>query len=47
LRQVTWPNRKESRQLTLAVILFAVIFGAMVTVLDYGLDKVFKQVLLK
>jgi preprotein translocase SecE subunit len=47
LRQVTWPNRKESRQLTLAVILFAIIFGALVAVIDFGLDKVFKQVLLK
>jgi preprotein translocase SecE subunit len=47
LRQVTWPNGKESRQLTLAVILFAIIFGALVAAIDLGLDKVFKQVLLK
>jgi preprotein translocase SecE subunit len=47
LRQVTWPDGKESRRLTLAVIIFAVIFGAFVAVLDLGLDKVFKQVLLK
>jgi len=47
LRQVTWPTGKESRRLTLAVILFAIVFGALVAVLDLGLDKVFKQVLLK
>ena len=47
LRQVTWPTGRESRQLTTAVILFAIIFGALVTVLDLGLDKLFKQVLLK
>ncbi|HSX16984.1 MAG TPA: preprotein translocase subunit SecE [Patescibacteria group bacterium] len=47
LRQVTWPNRRESWQLTSAVIIFAVIFGVMIAVVDYGLDKVFKQVLLK
>lgn len=47
LRQVTWPNRRESWQLTSAVIIFAVIFGVMIAIVDYGLDKVFKQVLLK
>jgi preprotein translocase SecE subunit len=47
LRQVTWPNGKQSRQLTLAVIVFATIFGILVALLDFGLDKVFKQVLLK
>jgi preprotein translocase SecE subunit len=47
LKQVTWPGRKESWQLTLAVIIFAAIFGAIITVVDFGLDKVFKQVLLK
>lgn len=47
LCQVTWPTFKQSRQLTGAVILFAVIFGVVVALLDFGLDKVFKQVLLK
>ena len=47
LRQVTWPTGRESRQLTLAVILFATIFGVLIALVDFGLDKVFKQVLLK
>jgi preprotein translocase SecE subunit len=47
LRQVKWPNRTESRQLTFAVLVFAVIFGGLVAIVDFGLDKVFKQVLLK
>lgn len=47
LRQVTWPTGKKTRQLVFAVLLFAVIFGAVVSVVDYGLDKVFKEVLLK
>lgn len=47
LRQVTWPNGKQSRQLTIAVIIFATVFGLLVALLDFGLDKVFKQVLLK
>jgi preprotein translocase SecE subunit len=47
LRQVTWPGRRESWQLTLAVIIFSIVFGALIAAVDYGLDKVFKQVLLK
>jgi preprotein translocase SecE subunit len=47
LRLVTWPNWKESRQLTYAVLVFAVIFGIAIAVVDYGLDKIFKHVLLK
>ena len=47
VRQVTWPNRKQTRQLTTAVILFSVVFGLIVAVFDYGLDKLFKQVILK
>lgn len=47
LRQVTWPGRRESWQLTLAVIMFAIIFGVLIAIVDFGLDKVFKQVLLK
>ncbi len=47
LRLVTWPGRRETWQLTFAVFIFAVVFGLLVTVTDYGLDKLFKKVLLK
>jgi preprotein translocase SecE subunit len=47
LKLVTWTPRKESRQLTTAVILFAIVLGFSVTLVDYGLDKVFKKVVLK
>lgn len=47
VRQVTWPGRKETFQLTVAVFMFAIVFAFMVTVVDYGLDKVFKRILLK
>ena len=46
LKQVTWPGRKETRQLTLAVFVFATVFGLLITLTDYGLDKVFKKVIL-
>ena len=47
LRQVTWPSFKDSLRLTGAVVLFSVIFGVLIAIVDYGLDKVFRQVLLK
>ena len=47
LKLVTWPNWKKSRDLTFAVLVFAVIFGATVAVVDFGLDKLFRHVLLK
>jgi preprotein translocase SecE subunit len=47
LRQVTWPSRKQTRQLTGAVIVFSVVFGVIVAVFDYGLDRLFKQVIVK
>ena len=47
LRQVKWPDRSESRQLTFAVLAFAVVFGILIAIVDYGLDKLFREVLLK
>jgi preprotein translocase SecE subunit len=47
LKQVTWPTWKESQRLTFAVVIFAVIFGAVIAGVDWGLDKVFKSLLLK
>lgn len=47
LRQVTWPSRKETWQLTLAVFVFAIAFSLAVAIVDYGLDKIFRRILLK
>ena len=47
LKQVTWPGMKQSLRLTWAVLLFAIIFGTAVALVDYGLDAVFKRILLK
>jgi preprotein translocase SecE subunit len=47
LRQVTWPSFRVAIRLTFAVIVFAVVFGGLIALLDFGLDKIFKQVLLK
>lgn len=47
LRLVTWPSWRESRRLTFAVLIFAIIFGAVIAGVDYSLDKIFRNVLLK
>jgi preprotein translocase subunit SecE len=47
VRKVVWPNRRETWRLTLAVFVFAVVFGAMVAGVDKGLDELFKKLVLK
>jgi preprotein translocase SecE subunit len=47
LRNVTWPNRRQTLQLTVAVFIFAIFFSVLITAVDYGLDKVFKNIVLK
>lgn len=47
LRKVTWPNRKQTLQLSLAVFAFAFVFSVVVAITDYGLDKIFRKVLLQ
>ncbi len=47
VKQVSWPSRRETLKLTLAVFIFATVFGLLIAVTDYGLDKLFKQLLTK
>lgn len=47
VRQVTWPNRRETWRLTLAVFIFAVVFGLLVAGVDWILDQIFKKAILK
>lgn len=47
VRQVTWPNRRETWRLTLAVFIFAAVFGALIAGVDKGLDLLFKKIILK
>lgn len=46
IKQVTWPSRKDVVKLTIAVILFAVVFASIISALDAGLVRIFKKVLL-
>lgn len=47
LRQVVWPGARETTKLTFAVFIFAIFFGLLISVTDYGLDKLFKKLILK
>lgn len=47
VRLVTWPSRKETWRLTLAVFIFAIIFGSLAWTVDKGLDELFKELILK
>ncbi len=47
LKQVVWPGRKETAKLTVAVFIFAIFFGLIISLADYGLDKLFKNLILK
>lgn len=47
LRRVTWPSRRETWRLTFAVLAFSVAFGVLIALVDFGLDKLFREVLIK
>lgn len=46
LRLVKWPTNRETVKLTSAVFVFAIFFGLIVAVVDYVLDKIFKELIL-
>lgn len=46
LKQVSWPSRHETLKLSLAVFLFSAVFGGLIWLLDYGLDNLFRKVLI-
>lgn len=47
IRQVVWPNFRETIRLTIAVFVFAIIFAIFVGLLDFALDKAFREFILK
>lgn len=47
LRQVTWPSFKQTWKLTFSVLIFAIAFGTLVTLTDFGLDKVIRRIVLR
>ena len=47
LKLVTWPTRKDTWKLTLAVLVFAIIFGILATLTDYGLEKLIRRIVFR
>lgn len=47
LKQVEWPSRSTSLKLTGIVVLFTLVFAAFTTIIDYGFEKLAKQIFLK
>lgn len=47
IRLVTWPNARDTFRLTMAVFIFSVVFATIVGILDYGLGKLFREVIIK
>ena len=45
MRKVEWPNGKETWKLTAAVFVFSIVFGILITLVDYGLDKLVRKVI--
>ena len=46
LRKVTWPSRRESIKLTLAVIIFTTVFTIFMSIADFGIGQVVERILL-
>lgn len=45
IRQVSWPGRRETIRLTIAVFIFSAVFATIVASLDFVLDKVFRNLI--
>src|ERR1700741_271373 len=43
VRQVQWPDMRTTVRLTIAVFVFSILFGSLIAITDYGLDKVFRK----
>lgn len=47
LKQVEWPSHKQTIRLSIAVFLFSVVFGMVISLVDYGLDKVIRRIVFR
>jgi preprotein translocase SecE subunit len=46
LKQVEWPNRKETWKLTFAVAMFTIVFMIIIALTDLGFSKLIERILL-
>lgn len=47
IKLVTWPSRRDTIKLTMAVFIFALVFASVIGVLDLGLGKAFEKFIVK
>lgn len=47
IKLVTWPTKKEAARLTVAVLVFALVFSIFVQLLDVIFNRVVKEIFLK
>jgi len=46
LRQVQWPNARETTKLTLAVFAFAIFFSLIVSLADWAIGNVVEKLII-
>ena len=46
-KRITWPSKEDFKKATLAVIIFCLIWIAIVTVMDFGLRSLFENFVFK
>jgi len=40
MKKVTWPDRPQVRSATIAILIFVMLIGLVITILDYALQGV-------
>src|SRR6056297_1647912 len=46
IKKVTWPDFRTTWKLVFAVFVFAIIIGGFIAALDFGLEKLFREIIL-
>ena len=46
-KRITWPSKEDFKKATLAVIVFCLIWVAIVFAMDFGLRALFEEVIFK
>jgi preprotein translocase subunit SecE len=47
LTKVTWPNRRQTIRLTLTVVVFAIVFSAILGTLDFLFSLLIQKLVIK
>jgi len=47
LKKVHWPTPKETKNLTIAVLVLAAFFGLILALMDFGLGKIIYPLIIK